>query len=870
MSKTIRVLISLTLPLLLTNCSVLQRNADGSKPNRAIVLDTMEIDFSLTPEAPLQIAPKIEIDVLHMELDLSFSWEKEEVYGKALLTIAGFGKARDSVYLDARGFEINQIYLIGADTNLPLEYAYDNSEIGIALAKPITSADTIRLSIDYTARPSLITSSDGVAITNDQGLYFINPQGESGLPQQIWTQGEPESNSAWFPCVDHPHEKLTHEIFITLDTGFHTISNGKLIYSELHNNGTRTDYWKQDLPHANYLVMIAIGEFGLYKDEWNEIPVWYYLDEEYLPYALDIFGNTPEMIEFYSDLLDYPYPWDKYHQVVVKNFVSGAMENTSAVIHGDFVQLTDRELLDESHEDVIAHELFHHWFGDLVTCESWSQLTLNEGFATYGEFLWQDYKYGHEEAKLSFQRDLEAYLRDAEFQPKHLIRKRYNTPDNIFDAHTYQKGGRVLHMLRLEVGDELFFSALRDYLKNHEYGSVELADLRQSFERVTGRDLQWFFDQWFESVGHPQVSATVFDSNGYWFVSLEQKQPTDWPTFRFHLPYASISIDGKVKYSSLLTNQRIDTVTLGKTNDVAGIILDPKGDMLWEIDEEKPAGLWELQLENAESFIARENALVNLWLIDSASVLQWASRLLDDPFWKMRQYGLDLLAQSDSVRPASLATAIELSQLDKKSAVRATAFRTLDVIYPDFESIRSLYLNGLNDRSYEVVSRCLDVLSNQDPCFTVENLGGLVKEKHGQLPSMISKVFARCPKQEYTRSMMELIEHAEGFNIFLIGSDATIFAQQIGNNEVYESIGGALIQASYKTDSWWSRYVTIQYLEAAEIFYTLEIDRLSDNAEVTVSDSEYLNNLEVQRASLAIDLDKLKKIQDASDPPFRH
>jgi aminopeptidase N len=261
-----------------------------------------------------------------------------------------------------------------------------------------------------------------------------------------------------------------------------------------------------DLPHAPYLFMMAIGEFAIVKDKWRDREVNYYVEPKYEIDARAIFGNTPEMMEFFSKKMGVDYAWPKYSQVVVRDYVSGAMENTSATIHGEFVQQTAREMIDRNNEDIVSHELFHHWFGDLATCESWSNLPLNESFATYGEYLWNEYKYGRDIADIGLESDLKSYLDESKMKQEHLIRFYYENREDMFDRHSYAKGGTILHMLRKYLGDDAFFAGLKLYLTNNSFKSAEVHDLRLAFEEVTGEDLNWFFNQWFLNQGHPKLS----------------------------------------------------------------------------------------------------------------------------------------------------------------------------------------------------------------------------------------------------------------------------------------------------------------------------------------------------------------------------
>ena len=828
-------LLNISIIWALTSCALLKSGPNGKSPETAIELDTIEMDFTMEPSPIYQIPPDILIDIHHIELDLSFNWVEQEVIGRAKISLSAYASSQETIRLDARGFEINSIQYAFADTSYIPEYRYDNQEILITPIVPLRVSDTALVIISYTASPTSLIHQEGTAITSDQGLYFINADGtEDGVPRQIWTQGEPECNSAWFPSVDHPHEKITHEIFLTVDSAFHTISNGKLIYSEEHDNGTRTDYWKQDKPHANYLVMIAVGEFSLIKDQWREIPVWYYVDEKYRSDARAIFGNTPEMLEFYSNKLQYEYPWDKYHQVVVKDFVSGAMENTSAVIHGDFVQLTERELLDESHEDVIAHELFHHWFGDLVTCKSWSQLTLNEGFATYGEYLWKHHKYGINEAQMHLKKDLDAYLLEATGSVKPLIRNHFNTPDDLFDNHTYQKGGRVLHMLRLELGDEFFFKSLSDYLKNYAFGSVELDDFRNSVERVSGRSMRWFFDQWFENKGHPIVEVAYEKTADELIVYTNQTQPDSWPVYRMHVPIVFGELDKKPDTVFITIGRRQDTVRIRVPQEINWYSLDPSIDMLWEKTETKAPEVWEAQLLMASTYLAKKAALDALMTTDEPRVMQHSERLLRDDFWALRVQGLDLIKLSKDWNESIKAQLIEMSQLDRSSAARAMAYETLDSLSSDKENFNVLYAYGLRDSSYKVIRTCLAILTQKDPCFGAEQALQLEQTKEGRIPNWISRIYASCPNENHIGFFVENVSHLDGFELYLLNSDFRDFAVELNSETIFDTLVVSMTNAMKEKTSWWAGNSSLAGLQTANEFYSDEINRLETAKETTL------------------------------------
>jgi aminopeptidase N len=331
-------------------------------------------------------------DLIHTKLEVNFDWTKSRMNGIATISAKPHFYATDSLILDAKGMDILKVQIDSKD----LTYTYDSSYLKIKLNKTYSRNDKYTVVINYVAKPDERKTAGSAAITSDKGLYFINPKGEdkNKMPQ-IWTQGETEASSVWFPTIDSPNMKSTQEIFITVEDKFVTLSNGKMISSKKNTNGTRTDHWKQELAHAPYLFMMGVGEFKIVKDfytrpDGTKMEVNYYVEPEWEQYAKAIFGETPQMIKHFSQLLGYEYAWDKYNQIIVRDYVSGAMENTGAVVFGDYAYKTTRELVDGNDQSTIAHELFHHWFGDLVTAESWSNLPLNESFANYSQYLWDE------------------------------------------------------------------------------------------------------------------------------------------------------------------------------------------------------------------------------------------------------------------------------------------------------------------------------------------------------------------------------------------------------------------------------------------------------------------------------------------------
>ena len=598
---------------------------DDAEEVEKVVFDTMVVDGN-SPEfqeedeepTPAIYNPSATqfFDLIHTKLAVSFDWEKEQLIGNAELTLTPYFYPQNMLQLDAKSFDIKSIKI--KNNNNPLKFDYDRQKLSITLDKSYKKGEELVIVIDYVAKPNEGEIGGSAAITSDKGLYFINAdKSDPDKPQQIWTQGETESSSRWFPTIDKPNERCTQELAITVDDKFTTLSNGTMVSSVKIAGGKRTDTWKMTKPHAPYLFMMAIGEYAWVKDQWKDIPLYYVVEPKYKDYAKQIFNHTPEMLEFFSNKLNYPYPWDKFAQVTARDYVSGAMENTTAVLFGEFVQKTDRELIDDDNDAIVAHEMFHHWFGDLVTCESWANLTLNEGFANYAEYLWFENKYGLERADLHRLNEMQGYLASAAQGTHPLIHYGYGNREDMFDAHSYNKGGLVLHMLRSYVGDEAFFAALNHYLKKNEYSAVEVDELRMAFEEVTGEDLNWFFDQWYLTEGHPEIKVTYeYDANKKQLIAYVSQQ--QYPNFKIPFDMAIYDANGKATFHKVWAKNQFDTIIVNNVNDKpSSVILDGKDDILAVITEDKSIDYHWGQLMFSPNAAQRYSAINELSLMDS-------------------------------------------------------------------------------------------------------------------------------------------------------------------------------------------------------------------------------------------------------------
>lgn len=632
-------------------------------------------------------------DILHTKLDLSFNWDSAYVYGKATVEAKPYFYPIDRAILNANGFRINRVALVKNEELIPLKYGYDGKLLTVHLDRTYPENQKFTLFIDYVARPHELKVGTDIFGNGDRGLYFIDRNDKDPAKRQIWTQGETECNSNWFPTINDPQEKMTQEISLTVPEVYTTLSNGELEFTSLNGDGTRTDNWRQEKPHSTYLAMIAVGNFKITKDTWRDKEVSYYMEPPYAANARLIFGKTPEMLEFFSKLTRVDYPWDKYAQIVVRDFVSGAMENTTATTFFGEMNMTAGEYLDENHEDIIAHELFHHWFGDLVTAESWSNLPLNESFATYGEYLWFEHKYGRMEADQHGLNDQLVYLAGKKSDVD-LIRFEYSNREDMFDVVSYQKGGRILHMLRKTVGDSAFFRALNLYLTRYAYKSAEVHDLRLVFEEVTGQDLNWFFNQWFLSPGHPVLGiSTRYDPGSRKaIVQIRQEQNLSAnPLYRIPLA-VDVYAGGKVTRHNVVLNQQHQTFEFDSEQPADLINVDAEKYILGEKNETRTPEQWALLYTKGPLFMDRYEAISHLMAQRKEKTARDIFiKALEDPSWMIRLAAVRAAGdfpQEEKQRIHPIITSMALE--DKRSYVRAEAVRVLKTAFGGFDNAATL------------------------------------------------------------------------------------------------------------------------------------------------------------------------------------
>jgi aminopeptidase N len=772
-------------------------------------------------------------DLVHTKLDVRFDYDKSWMYGKEWVTLQPHFYPTDTLTLDAKGMELKEISVVKGNKKIPLKYAYDSMQIRINLDKTYTAGEKYTVYLDYISKPNELKLPGSSAITEAKGLYFINPRGETDEHTEIWTQGETESNSAWFPTIDKPDQKTTQEIIMTVPAKYVTLSNGLLMSQKKNTDGTRTDYWKMDLPNSPYLFFMGVGDYVIVKDKYKNIDVNYYVEKEYAPVAKKIFGETPAMIGFFSNILGVPYVWPKYDQIVGREYVSGAMENTTATLHQDGAYQNARQLVDgNAWEDDISHELFHHWFGDLVTTESWSNLTVNESFANYSEYLWRAYRHGKDNADDLAYNDMQGYLMSGS-DDKDLVRFYYRDKEDMFDAVSYNKGGRILNMLRNYVGDSAFFKSLNKYLTNNKFKPAEAQQLRLAFEDVTGRDLNWFWNQWYYGSGQPDISINYDYQNGKARVIVDQKQTSGKI---FQVPNAiDVYSEGsnKKRYQVWLENAS-DTFYFPATRKPSFINVDADKVLLCTKSDNKSAEEFEQQYKYAPLYVDRREALAFFAKNNNTASL---TQGLNDRYYGLRLFTLEQLDEAKSYASPTVLPAIE--KLAEKDANKKVQGKALEILAKTKDKkYQSLFMKLINDSSYSVAGAAFSGLAALDPQGEYALAKKYSADARGKLGSEVFAVLVKNGHEEDFDILYSYFQNVP-FSETKI-TEAIEFAQFLPNVKNDANVKKALAEIMKARNQ-----VPKQYLGYIDPVFKQHFSKISmhKKAEGKADFSDYINGL---------------------------
>jgi aminopeptidase N len=709
--------------------------------------------------------PDKKIQVDHLILDLDFDLESDKLSGNTKLYCTALQNEISVLKLNACEMDIHKVLVDNSDIN----FNYDGEFLNLELNENLELQRQIIIQIDY-------------SITNPKkGIIFCGKSFESNFKStQVWTQGESEEGRYWHPCFDYPNQIFTSETIITVDNKYTALSNGKLI-DKTNIEKKVTYHWKMDKPHPNYLVTIAIGEFSVFKDKWRSKEICYYTSKKYEQNLELLPTKTPKMLEFFSTKYGLEYPWNKYDQVWMTDFIWGGMENTTLTIN------TERALFDvkmsrdyKFGEVLIAHELAHQWFGDLVVVNHWADLWIKEGAATYAEQLWVEHEYGKDEADYYRYQELETYLEATKSQyqrPTSTIF--YSSPEDLYDDHSYTKAGLVYHMIRKVIGnDELYTKFNRDFLISNQHRCVNPFDLIRSAELTTGRNIKPLIDQYINRPGHPKITFNYFWDGESKFIKLsiiqtqvdsKDKNATifdlkDFPLNFYYLDKDQIKIDKIVKKQVKLTKpEEIYYFQLDSKPDF--VCLDPEGDYLKELLLEIP----DLDLRNIIQYSDTVySKLIALTSIGKKHNLANLNNLIqayrNEKFWAIRAKTVEVISNIQLTQTDEFIINEAIKDADHR--VRIKAIKYLSKIYSteNFNLILDIYKKEKSSYLLENTAIiCLAKIANR---LGAEHIN-IIKSLINQVLSNKEGGFDENTKIAALHSLSELIYDKEAMKIVL-------------------------------------------------------------------------------------------------------
>jgi aminopeptidase N len=618
--------------------------------------------FALPGTKP-RYAPDRPASIEHIALVLSFDFKEHVLFGSCRTTFSAVGKPLDKLEMDADHLRIKTVRNAGGKR---LDFELLGGRLIIDLGQTLAPGKSSTIIVDYEARQPT------------QGIYFVSPDtAYPKKPVQVWTQGQDQDAHYWFPCIDYPNAKATTELTATVPANFFVLSNGALVSAvEDKKAKTKTYHWKMDTPHVTYLVSCVAGAFSESTSLVGQLPVSYYVVPGREADGERSFGKTPKMVKFFSDRIGVPYPYAKYAQIAVTDFIFGGMENTSATTQTDTTLHDARAHVDFSSDGLVAHELAHQWFGDLLTCKDWSHAWLNEGFATYFEAMFREFDQGRDEfdyyrlalAQRYFEEDRKEYRRP-------IVTNVYVEPIDLFDRHLYEKGASVLHLIRRTLGEDLWWKAIHHYVAEHKLQNVETIDFVRAIEDISGRNMLPFFDQWVFKGGHPsfRVSYNWDEKNKAAAVRVEQTQDTSdgTPVFTLRLTISFVSGKTEERFQVDL-EQREQTFTFGLAKRPDIFYFDPDGDVLKTVELRVPLEMLIRQSLADRNLCARVDAIRTLAKDPNPDVVDALDRLLSGKsFWGVAAQAAAGLGNIRSER--AFTALVKARKIDHPKARRAVA-----------------------------------------------------------------------------------------------------------------------------------------------------------------------------------------------------
>jgi len=628
------------------------------------------------------------IDILHLKLDVTPDFAKRTVAGTTTMRFKPIALPLAKLELDAVDLNITEVKADGAKV---AEHEVTHEKLIITFASAVAPEVEVTLTIQHSAQP-------------EHGLYFRTP--EMGYKQgdtQVWSQGEAELHRFWFPSYDYPNERFTSEVICHVPKGMTAVSNGTLQSEKPGKDGLVTFHWLQNQPHVNYLIALAAGHFHKIEDKAGKLPLALLVPPSHEKQAANAFTDTRKIIDFYQKEIGVPFAWDKYWQVYCLDFIAGGMENTSCTFEAAGMLFnSDTEELRTLHQ-LDAHETAHQWFGDLVTCRDWSHLWLNEGFASYYTILYEEQKLGKDAMNHSLWLEAQDVFGANDMRPT--VWRDYSDPMQQFDTRVYPKGAWILHMLRSQLGAELYRKCVKTYLDRHRSGIVSTDDLQDVIEEVSGLSFDQFFDQWLHHGGVPEFKIDyAWDSaakQAKITVRQTQKLSEQVRLFRVPMP-VSFQFAGQkepLRFTMDVSQEVEDFhVTLPAQPELVRI--DPDYTILAKITFTPPGPMLDKQL--ASDMIGRLLAMRSL---NRAHIAKLGQILREDPFHAVRAEAAKVLAKLGE--PEARAELIKSSADQKHANVRREVVRALASLHTP-ESRETLWKMAQTEKNPAILSLIIE------------------------------------------------------------------------------------------------------------------------------------------------------------------
>jgi aminopeptidase N len=640
-----------------------------------------------------QYAPSREIDILHLALDVTPDFKQRGVSSRATLRFKPIAKPLTELRLDGVDLRVETV----TATEKILGWQATDREVIVTFAEPLPPDTEVSVTTSYRAFPK-------------KGLYFRTPEmGYRAEDMQLWTQGESIEARHWFPCFDAPNEKFTSEITCRVAEGITVLSNGRLVSSEKDASGLVAVRWLQDKPHVTYLISLVAGYFKKVEDRYRDIPMAFWVPASQIAYAAESFKDTKDIMGFFEKEIGVAYPWAKYDQVCVEDFVAGGMENTSITTLTDGTLHTpDFEQL-RSSQGLVAHELAHQWFGDLVTCKDWANLWLNEGFATYYEHLYDGYKHGTETLQYRLYESAKHILAQPN-QTNAIVRRDYRDPGEQFGYLAYPKGAWVLHMLRSQLGEALYRRCIKTYLERHQYGNVETEDLVRVIEELSGRSWDQFFDQYVYHAAQPELAVAYgWDERAKLVkITVTQNQRLSDDVLLFNVP---LTLRFKTKSGAvdrqITVEQKSEDFYFPLPEAPTVVRVDPELSLLAKIVFNPPAPMRLAQLEDQSDMVGRLIAVEQLGERKERSAIgKLKDALNNDPFHGVRLAAAQALR---SIGGDEAFDALLASMKQKDARVRHTVVDAVAGFYRDASRDQLLALVR-QEKNPDIVARSIRAL----------------------------------------------------------------------------------------------------------------------------------------------------------------